>query len=403
MRKSCAIVSSTERRLAASLAALLSAISIFACTVTPVPGTPGNPGAQVQTSGWYARRYIYATAWASVTAVEKMSELDNTEQAVVQNGYVTTDKNGQARVRMGSNCTVYVFQNSASGYSGETITTCTKDSPSACNNNLNTLIANNPTCKISLHTIPATVTFEGTVAIVLEYSNMESVVILMPEGTASVAPTGGTVPAFQIPEGRAAYISTDGFTVNASAFFGFPPGEIRPFGDFVKSIQNEGRVPQIQRANLLLAGRNLPLVPIPEPYQLGLWWIHLDDKYVADASEAVAGYVHWGDLLDQHQFAGIPLLFQAGGQIIDLRAHAYSPEESQGMLAEAGFAPGREIVLGFDVSIPNLASLASAIRDALQAGGLLSVSLEPYDPRSNEDPFLKFETMTVPAVILGGY
>jgi hypothetical protein len=364
----------------------------------------GSTGAQLAGSGWSAQRYIYNSAWASISSLSTLDPLTGMVQPVLSGGYVKTDAGGQARVTKGAGCTFYVFQNSASVFSSAAVSSCTKDAQAGCTADSNGAFVQEKTnCGIKLVTIPAAVTCNGTVVVILEYSPLNSVAILVAEGSVEVEPADMDFPAFEIMENQAAYMTTPAYLNQANAFFGFKPGDLVDFSEMVVPIQRMDRVAQIQRANLLLAGRKLRLVPLPEEYALSIRWFDEPDDRYRDAADAIARYVPWGELLDQNNFQGIPLVFQTGGQTLSLREYPFVPGETEGLLIEAGFERGREIVLGFDVSIPNLEALADAIQQALQAGGLLNVAIEPYDPASNPDAFASLSKKSVPVLILGGY
>jgi hypothetical protein len=391
-------VPSASRPLRLSFHVPVAVLLLAACTAC------GSNVVKLTGSGWSAQRYVYDKAWASVSSLSTLDLLGGTAQAVLAGGYVKTDSSGQAKVTKGSGCTFYVFQNSASVFSPETISSCTKDAQASCTGDSNGAFVQEKTnCGITLATLAANITCKGTVVIVLEYSPLNAVVILVGEGSVEVAPTGMNFPAFEIPANKAAYMTIDGYIDQANAFFGFKPGDTVGFPQMVDPIQRMGRVPQVQRANLLLMGRSLPLVPLPERYQLSMRWLDETSDRFRNAAEAIAQYVPWNDLLDQNNFRGVPLFFQTGGQTINLRESPFAPGQSAGKLAEAGFDPGQEIVLGFDVSIPNLEALAAAIRQALQAEGLLKVTVEPYDPVTIADAFAPLSTRSVPVLILGGY
>lgn len=348
------------RRLHGLAALLLLLFTVVACT--------GTPGVQVSGSGWYARRWVNDTAYASTNSSmpEDVYPLGNTEQEVNDDGYVTTDANGQARVRKGS-WTCYIFQNGSGATAQEYFQGC----------------ARGPSCTItcsgsglSVVTLPANITINSTVTIVV-FQELGAVVVLTSEGSAEVMPRGGGMPSFVVTGedgGNGAYAVLPENLDKAINFFGFGPGEMRKFPDFIVPIQNMGQYQQLQSANLVLLENNLPIVPLPEPYSLILRWV--GDEYDARIANAILRTANLQPLFDK-ELMGIPVFFSVKEEKIDARAVDFNPDLGKQLFMEAGFPQAQPMILAYEERIPGALALAQQIAADLAESGWINFTLQP--------------------------
>lgn len=367
-------------------------------------GPAPQPGVQVTKTGWEAQRYgLYNKVWGSTISTSQADLLTNTWKKIVVNGYVTTDSNGQGKMRKdypSNTCTVYVFQRSSAGVLSEAITTCPRGTTGTSCTNASTWLLNN--CGIRAVTLPASIVFKGTMVTIIEYRELEVAIVLSSEGVAEVTPTDQPDQVFEVHPGLAAYAVTNEFREQAEGFFGFPPGVEVDFEQMIGPIESMDQVRQIQSANLILRSQGLPMVPLPEPIVLGLRWLTAQPEDFR-ITEAVANSVNWVSLAETFPDIPTPRVFEAQGQILDLRSMPYDTENARRLMAEAGYPDGLEIVLVFDDSIPGLANLASAMTDDLIGSGIFIVNMQPFNPDNAEAVFAELEATNLPILVLSGY
>ena len=361
-----------------------------------------SSGVQVTKSGWEAQRYLlFDEAWAS-TDLGKPSDLhrlNNSWQELALNGYLTTKKNGQGKMRRGSSCTVYVFE--SSGFlasSSETISTCQRGSTGAGCTDVSTALLTN--CGASVVTLPAKINFAGTQVIVIEYRRLESVVIIVAEGTAIVDPVDESQPTFEVNAQRAAYAVTPEFQPQAEQFFGFPPGVEIDWVDMVRPIHDMDQVDQIQSANGVLLGQGVPLVPLPQPFQVSLRWLNEETDDIR-LSQAIALMVDWNQASANLLPPEIPLFFLTQGEQIDLRVTRPNPDQGLRLMDEAGFARDEPLMLAYDQSIPELARLADQVQSQLSEMAGITVELIGVDPQQAADTIEKLREPSMHAIYLG--
>ncbi len=380
----------------------LMLIVIFALTggCGPAP----QPGVQVTKTGWEAQRYgLYNKVWGSTISTSQVDLLTNTWKKIVVNGYVTTDSNGQGKMRKdypSNTCTVYVFQQSSAGVLSEAITTCPKGTTGQGCTNASTWLLNN--CGIRAVTLPASVVFKGTMVTIIEYRELEVAVVLSSEGVAEVTPTDQPDQVFEVHPGLAAYAVTNEFREQAEGFFGFPPGVEVDFEQMIGPIESMDQVRQIQSANLILRSQGLPMVPLPEPIVLGLRWL-TDQPEDFRVTEAAINFIDWVKLGQIFPDVPMPSAFEAHGETLDLRSIPYDTENARRLLDEAGYPTELEIFLVYDESIPGLADLAFAIADELRAYQRFVVNIQSFNPDNAEAVFAELEATNLPILVLSGY
>lgn len=375
---------------------------VIVTLLTGCGGQAATPAVQLTKSGWEAQRYLlFNKVWASITSLQQVDILNNTWKSVLLNGYVTTDATGQGKLRKGASsaCTVYVFQSSHAGVTEEAISTCPKGSTSTSCTNASTWLLTN--CGISAVTLPAKINFKGTAVTIIEYRDLEAVVVLSSEGVAVVTPNDQPDMPFEVNPTRAAYAVTPEFRQQAESFFGFPPGTEVNFDQFIAPIEQMNQVQQVQSANLVLRNQNLPIVPLPVPFMLGLRWLNEQPDNMR-LSEAIAQSINWNSSMEQ-TFPGIPLLFETQGQRLDLRSFPYDPGNGAALLAESGYPAGQEMVIAFDESIPGLADLAFNMSNELTNNAGLAINVQPFNPDSAEGLFADLEARKIPVLILSGF
>lgn len=360
-------------------------------------------GVQVTKSGWEAQRYLlFDEVWASTDlgTPTDLHRLNNSWEELALNGYLTTKTNGQGKMRQGNSCTVYVFK--SSGFlasSKETISTCPRGSTGAGCTDASTALLSN--CGASVVTLPATISFIGTQVIVIEYRRLESVAIIVAEGTAVVDPVDEVQPTFEVTAQRAAYAVTPDFQPQAEQFFGFPPGVEIDWVEMVQPIQDMDQVDQIQSANSILRGQDEPLVPLPQPFQVGMRWINevTDDIRL---SQAIAFMVDWNQASANLLPPEIPLVFVSQGEQIDLRVTQLDPDQGFQLMEEAGFATDELVMLAYDQSIPELAGLAEQMQAWLLEMGGITVELIAVDPQQAAEILENLREPGMHAIFLGG-
>ncbi len=382
---------------------------LFSCLVLIVMfwalgGCGSSPGVQVTESGWQAQRYgLFNNVWGSTIAPLQLDLLNNTWRSIVVNGYVTTDSAGQGKMRKdypSNTCTVYVFQSSSAGVTQETISSCPRGSTSTNCTKTSTWLFN--TCKIRAVTLPANITFRGTVVTVIEYRELETAVILTSDGVAEVTPTDQTEKYFEVNPGLAAYTVTGEFRQQAEAFFGFPPGVEVTFDQMIVPIEQMDQVRQIQSVNLILYSLQLPVIPLPEPFTLGLYWLTAQPEDFR-VSEAITNFIDWEKMNAAFPNLPMPRVFDVHGEVLDLRAMPYNPDNGMMRLDEAGYGEPIQIYLAFDETIPGLADLAYAISTELMSYNRFAVTVQPFNPETAGDMFTELEAKNLPVLVLGGY
>ncbi len=361
------------------------------------------PGVQVTKSGWQAQRYgAYSKVWGSTVTPMQLDLLNNTWKSIVLNGYVTTDANGQGKMKKGttSTCTVYVFQRSSAGILSEAITTCPRGSTGTGCTNASTWLLNN--CGIRAITLPANITFKGTMVTIIEYRDLEVTVILSSEGVAEVTPTDQPDQYFEVNPGLAAYAVTNEYREQAEGFFGFPPGVEVGFDVMVGPIERMDQVHQIQSANLILQSQGLPMVPLAEPVILGLRWLNAQPEDFR-VSEALATSIDWVRLQETYPDFPLPVVFEAQGQTLDLRRVPFDIESANVLLAEAGYGSGFEMIIVFDESIRGLSEIAYAIAAELTENIGIAVTIQSFNADNAEGVFAELDATNLPVLVLSGY
>ena len=377
--------------------------SIVGCGSGSVPVTGNTPGVQVVSSTWKAQRYgAFAKVWGSTTTQMQLDLLNNTWKSIVVNGYVTTDVTGQGKMTNSTNsaCVVYVFQNSSAGITNEEISTCPRGSTSTSCTRTSTWLLNN--CKIRAVTLPASVTFKGTMVTIIEYRDLETVVVLSSEGVAEVSPVEQPDQIFEVNPGQAAYAVTNEFREQAESFFGFPPGLEVGFDQMIAPIEQMDQVHQIQSANLILRSQGLPIIPLPEPFILGLRWLN-EIPQDSRVTQAIANSIDWANLQSLYPDLPMPAVFEAQGQTLDLQSIPFDTETARRLLSEAGYSSGQEMFILFDESISGLADLASGIAGELTSNAGFVVNISSFNSDNAEGVFAELDKTNLPILVLSGY
>jgi hypothetical protein len=355
---------------------------------------------QVGDSGWDAQRYInFDEVHGNINNLNDLERIYSAWKNIVNGGYVTTDEDGQARMYRpddaGCPGYVFVFQETTLSGSETVLSTCQRGD--ACAENATFFLEN---CDITLTTLPATINFIGTQVTIIENRELESVVVLTSEGSAIVSTVDGE--KFEVEENSAAYAVTPELRDKAVEFFRFGPGEVVGFENFVEPIEALGVTPQIQRANLILVGNGLPVIPIPEAYNLQLRWLN-DKPEDTRLALAVLYSFEWGP--DQEAtFAKIPFLFTTPAETLDVREFAVNdPELSAAYLDEGGYPDGFELIITYDNSIPGVEELAIHMAKLLQEYGLFHINdVLQFDVDNAGDLFTELEGSEIPVLVLRG-
>lgn len=372
----------------------------------------GGSGGATAAGFWEAHRYSnYNTVRGSITAGHPLTldTLFGGWEEIVVGGYVTTNSTGQAQLhREGGDLScpgfLYVFQSSSAGVNGTAISACPEGQ--ACPENSTLYVSN---CELLYTSSAGRVKITGTRAIISENAELQTVIVLVPEGTVEIEPVDETFPPYEISitEGQeplGTYIVPPEMRQDAERVFGFEPGMAFQIERFVEPIQILGITPQIQRANLILLSSDLPLVPIPQMYNLQLSWLGENDLMEnQQIAEAVLYSFEWGP--DQEQvFSNIPFFFNLSSESLDVRAYGeYNPDATKELLAAAGYPEGFEIIFAFDESIPGVAELADKVGGQLMETGVFNViDFIAFNPENASDVFAELEASGTPVLVLGG-
>lgn len=378
-----------RRFLTYSLAILI----LFSACSPPV-------GVQPTVTGWQAQRYLlFDKVWASISSASSLDLLDNTWKSVLANGYVSTDAAGQAKMKKGSSCIVYVFQKSGFLVTEEVISTCPKGSGSSGCSNVSTATLQN--CGIRVATLPAGVTFKGTLVTLVDYQELETVVVFTSEGVATITPHEDAALSFDLAPDQAGYWVTPEYREQAMSVFGFEPGMPVDFGRMAAPVESLGLIDQLRSANLVLKSQGRPLIPVVMPYRLGLSWY--DPAFdVGSLPDVISLGAEWNALLKNSEFQEAQFWFNNQGEMRDLLTFGFDPDKAQARLAEGGYPNGQEIVLAFDESLPGMAHLAESIRAAFLEMKLIVFDLRPYNPDTADAVFKELSAAKPPLLILGG-
>lgn len=351
--------------------------AVAAPTAAPAAAAPAEAyptqAAKPGGSDWDVQRYkTFDKVWASLNSVntlERVYASYSTWKKLYTNGYVTTSKSGQAKLRRGS-CYAYVYQKSQYAYSEVVKSLCEKGGGNCCSTFQN--------CTAVVVTLPATVTFKGTMVTVIELVDEETTVVITHEGVAEVTytePTQRPGATVTVPAGYAAHFSTSKWEEWAKTQFNSEPGTPFPIsGPLIDVLAQLGLLPQIRRVNAVLASEGLPLVPDPGPPFLNAVIINegFADGRVA---MALATGANWGTIVDE-VYPGQnvwPALFYTPDEAIALRDQTYSQENAKNLLAEAGYySPPLAIIIWYNADTAGLNQVASSLAKEFDNVGIKS-------------------------------
>ena len=354
---------------------------------TPGATTPAGPtpGVEAGGAGWEVQRYLaFDSVWASLDqqlVVEKLP--DGTWRELVADGYVTTDVAGQGRIRR-DNCTAWVFQTSSWGFRREEVAACERGSTSVQCSTASTALFQN--CAISVVTLPATVTMQGTVVTVVYHRDAGVTLAIVHEGGVLMTPAREPDAAFEVPTGVAGLVTG---------------GEFRrvELEEAARIIEELGQVDQVQRANLLVREHGLPIVPLVQPFALGLRMLpdSADERLV----QALTYAAEWPVLMrETFPDQDVPFYLTVAGKEIDLRDAPFSPDASKELLAEAGYPNGIELVLWYDSGIEELPPLTDFLAGMLEEGGFF-VEIRPVSPDEAPEVLADASTSQEPVLWIG--
>jgi hypothetical protein len=343
--------------------------------------------AQVGGSGWEVQRYLaFNSVWASITELLVVENLpDSTWRGLVTNGYVTTDADGQGRIRR-DQCTAWVFQKSSWGFSREEVSACARGSTSVQCSTASTALFQN--CAISVVTLPATVTMQGTVVTVVYNQEAELTLAIVHEGGVLMTPADAPDDAvFEVPAGAAGLVVRNEFRRIG-------------FEEAAQIIAELGQMDQMQRANLLVREQGLPMVPFDQPFALGLRGLP-DDALDPRVSEALFYGANWPVLMREiFPNQDVPIYLMTAGRGRDLRDAPYAPERSRELLAEAGYPNGIELVLWYDSSIEELPPLTDFLAGMLGEAGIF-VEIRSVAPDDAPEVLADASAGREPALLIG--
>ena len=342
---------------------------------------PPAKGGQPEGTNWDVQRYkAFDKVWASLTSVnvlERTYVSYSSWKKLFLGGYVTTSKSGQAKVKQGS-CFVYVYQQSKYGFSEVVKSWCEKGGSDCCSTYQN--------CKVVVKTLPANVTFKGTMVTVIELVDEETTVVMTHEGEAEVTYTEATAnpgKVFPVPAGYAAYVSTPGGEEWAKKQFDFDPGTPVPISkSFINVLAQLGFLPQIRRLNAVLVSENLPPVPVPDSWPPFLNAVIINDEFPErPAVVALANGADWGKIVDE-VYPGRnvwPSLFYAPDpdpgtdEAFALRGQ-YSTDVAKAQMAEAGYTSDAplQIVIWYNSDQVGLDKVAGSLAPEFDKVGFKS-------------------------------
>jgi hypothetical protein len=445
-----------RRRLTILLAfgaILLACLCGPAGTVTPEPPRPTEPPvteppateppiteappteSPAPVSTWEAWQYLtFGNAWATVSSLDQENPLGSRPSPVLPGGYIKTDVMGQAEVTNGGSCHVFVFQTSGLAFDEGVISSCPKGIGAAfCSNDSTYMVRNCPGLRVS--TVAGTFETQGTEYMVIEHRNPSdmtqgSALVMVLSGLVRIIPTDPTLASIDVNALQGAYIATSisPDLVNGLSFL--PANTAMDLSAFTQPITEMNQVDHVQRANLLLRGDRLNMIPLTgQPYKLRLQWLN-EGRETVRLSDAVTASVNWDAAMETAKMFDTPIFILEQQQAMPLTkvsaAVAEQPPEFSGLVLRpltlttyrpyqldsryealkiAGIAPGeqKEIALLYDSTLPGAAEMAEITARQLESDKTFAVIIEAITPENAADLFAKFESSGIPTLVLGGF
>ena len=366
-------VHSIARRLA-QIGSVILLLAILSGCLPPTGGsTTPTFGAQMPTDGstWQAQRWqTYNKAFASITDINQLTQLDSNWKNVMPGGWVHTDSSGEAALQRTGCSTLYVYEDSGL-LAGDNLRACTKEElgTTSCSS----FELSGGSCHVAVQTIPGTVTWSGSFVNIIYNIDEQLLLVTVNEGEATITPNTNEIPdgcpaSFTLRPGNFGYTFSKDHTANVNTLL--PITDKKPctaltFQDMQPLIGPLNLRSTLERMNENIYPR-VPglLLPIdPVNFTPGDIFARASGS-LADPNiiEALAKGIDWNSNLRQTFQGQAPNLFlNAANTQYNFSTTAFDPLELRNLTTRSSSFESHPVIVLVPSGDPDLVGLANII------------------------------------------